>query len=245
MSIERLYDASGAAHPPDALYAEPGFPEPPAERPYVYVNMVATVDGKTRLGPAGTTAKGLGGPTDQMLMRRLEQAADAALVGAGTLRAGPVVYPPGLLRATVTRSGDLPFENRFFTDAPGKAIVFAPATLTGEPLVALQAHASVHIAGADAVDMAAALRILRAELGVRRLLLEGGPDLNDDFLSAGLVDEFFLTIAPKLKGGGDRPTVIDGRGLPGREWVALELRSLYHDGDELYLRYRLGARQTG
>jgi hypothetical protein len=70
-----------------------------------------------------TTAKGLGCASDQLLMRRLQAAADGIIIGAGTVRAGPVIYPPEKWRAVVTRSGDVPVENRFFTDAPDRAIV--------------------------------------------------------------------------------------------------------------------------
>src|SRR5258708_38325314 len=118
MPIERLFDPTGADFPPDQLYTNHGFPEPPADRPYIYLNMVATADGKTLLGPRGSTAKGLGSKTDQMLMRRLEDAADGLIIGANTLRASHVIYPARLVRAVITRSGDLPLNNRFFTDVP-------------------------------------------------------------------------------------------------------------------------------
>src|SRR5260221_5127467 len=114
MPIERLFDLTGADFAPDQLYIDPGFPKPPSARPYIYLNMVATADGKTLLGPRGSTAKGLGSRTDQMLMRRLEDAADGLIIGANTLRASHVIYPARLVRAVVSRSGDLPLDNRFF-----------------------------------------------------------------------------------------------------------------------------------
>ena len=74
MPIEPLYDMTGAEFSPDQLYVDPGFPSPPPQRPHIYLNMVSTADGKTLLGPRGSTAKGLGSSTDQLLMRRLEAA---------------------------------------------------------------------------------------------------------------------------------------------------------------------------
>jgi len=245
VAIERLLDRAAVLDAPDALYMNPRWPVPPADRPYTSVNMVSTVDGKILLGPRGSTAKGLGGQTDQLLMRRLESAADGAMIGAGTLRAGPVIYASHLWRATVTRSGDLPIDNRFFTDAPEKAIVFAPATLASEARIRLETCANVRFAGETEVDLTTAVHVLRTEFGIRHLIVEGGPDLNFDLFEAGIVDELFLTFAPKLKGGAGVPTILEGPGLPDRDWIGVELLSLYHDGDELYFRYRIGPRHEG
>jgi len=239
MLLERLFDTTDAPPTPDALYTNLRFPEPPPDRPYVFVNMVSTADGKTLIAPRGSTAAGLGSPTDQGLMRRIQEAADGAIIGAGTLRAGNIVYPTNLWRAVVTRNGDLPRHNRFFTDAPGKAIVFAPAALPAEAQRRLETCAHVRIAGEETVDVAMAARLLRTEFGVQRLLLEGGACLNFDFFAARLVDELFLTLAPKIKGGASLPTVVDGPGLPDRSFISLELLSLYRDGSELFLRYRV------
>lgn len=242
MALERLIDRTGSQAPPDALYTDLRFPSPPEDRPYIYANMVSTADGKTLQGPPGSTAQGLGSPTDQMLMRRLQQWADGAIIGAETLRAGPVIYAPRLWRAVVTRSGELPLDNRFFTDAREKAIVFAPATLSPQARDRLGTRATVRIVGEEGIDVREAARILRTEFNIRTLVLEGGASLNFAFFEAGLVDELFLTIAPKIKGGAHLPTVVDGPGLPDRQFIPLQVLSLYHDGDELYLRYRVQPR---
>jgi 2,5-diamino-6-(ribosylamino)-4(3H)-pyrimidinone 5'-phosphate reductase len=239
MPIECLVDLTNTDGPADQLYVDPGFPEPPAGRPFIFLNMVATADGKTLLGPRGSTAKGLGSSTDQMLMRRLEAAADGLIIGANTLRASHVVYPAGLVRAVVTKSGDLPLENRFFTDEPERAVVFAPRIVDSKTLSVLRERVQTRLTGEDAVDVSDAVRILRNEFGVKRLLLEGGAGLNFDFFAAGIIDEFFLTLSPKIKGGGDRPTVVDGPGFPGTDNVNMKLLSVYRDESELFLRYRV------
>lgn len=243
MPIERLIDRTGVDVEPDALYTDLRFPQPYDNRPYTFVNMVSTVDGKIVVGPLGSTARGVGSATDQRLMRRLQQNADSAVVGAGTVRAGAVVYRPEMWRAVVTTGGDLPLGNRFFTDAPDRVIIFAPASLPEAERERLSTHAAVRAAGDSRVDVREAARILRQEFGIRRLALEGGAGLNFEFFAAGLVDELFLTFAPKLKGGSHLPTIVEGAGLPDWEWIGLELVSLYHDGDELYFRYRVGGRE--
>ena len=82
-------------------------------------------------------------------------------------------------------------------------------------------------------DLPALLRSLREE-GVRAVLCEGGPRLHASLWSAGLVDELFLTIAPKLTGGG-APRILEGE-LPGIE--QLELAWLLEREGELFARYR-------
>ena len=82
-------------------------------------------------------------------------------------------------------------------------------------------------------DLPALLRELRDE-GVRALLCEGGPTLHGALQAEGLVDELFLTIAPKLS-GGDAPRILEGS-LP--EVVGLELAWLLESDGELFARYR-------
>ena len=84
------------------------------------------------------------------------------------------------------------------------------------------------------VNLAALLRSLREE-GVRALLCEGGPRLHSQLWAAGLVDELFLTIAPRLT-GAEAPRILEGETLPGI--AALELAWLLERDGELFARYR-------
>lgn len=261
MPLERLFDLAPDPPDPEQLYTQLDFPDPPEDRPYLFINMASTVDGKIVVGEPGGTAKGVGGPTDQRLFRRLQYRADAAMLGSATLRASQVLYPEEIARYVVSRSGDLPLQNRFFTDAPERAWVLLPEDIkktnsiadakdtehkTPEALARIKASiekASVKVlaVGQGGVDLRAALRIMRQDHGIRYLLCEGGGALNAELIGAGLVDELFLTLAPKLKGGAALPTIMTGQGFPPNIALPLKLWSLYRDGDELYLRYRLSA----
>ena len=84
------------------------------------------------------------------------------------------------------------------------------------------------------VDLPELLRSLREE-GVRALLSEGGPTLYGSLQAAGLVDELFLTIAPKLSGGGVPPRILEGELA---DVVPLELAWLLEEDGELFARYR-------
>jgi riboflavin biosynthesis pyrimidine reductase len=90
------------------------------------------------------------------------------------------------------------------------------------------------VASDGRIDAAAILADLAAR-GVGRVVCEGGPTLNHLLLAGGVVDELFLTLAPRLAGGRDPLTLVAGPALaPGPR---LDLRSLYERAGELFLRY--------
>ena len=62
-------------------------------------------------------------------------------------------------------------------------------------------------------DLPRLLAYLHEEHGVRSVLCEGGPTLNSHLFAAGLVDELFLTLNPKVLGGASALTIVAGREL--------------------------------
>ena len=87
------------------------------------------------------------------------------------------------------------------------------------------------------MTLTTAMGRLRHDYGVRSLLCEGGPTLFGSLLGEGLVDELFLTLAPKLAGGGRGPTISSGTELS--EPQTLTLLWLLGRNESLYLRYSL------
>ena len=196
------------------------------ERPLVGMNFVATVDGRAtiegRSGPIGSDA-------DTQMLVGLRKRFEAVMIGAGTMRAeryGPMEP----LVVLVSGRLDLPWDAPLFTDAGGEALVFTASE--AEPP---ETAASVEVVRHEgAVNLREALRHLRQERGIRALLSEGGPHLHAQMQADGLVDDLFLTIAPKLSGGG-APRITEGS-LPS---VAdLELAWLLEEDGELFARYR-------
>jgi riboflavin biosynthesis pyrimidine reductase len=224
------------------LLAELGLGErAPDERPYVIANFVATVDGRaTFAGRSGP----LGDDGDHALFHGLREGVDAVLVGTGTLRAehyGRLVRTPervqrrvacGLsptpLLCTITRSGVLPTDIPLLDDPDSVVLVY-----TGAP-VSITAAATVEVMQVDPAELTplTVLRRLRVDHGVRTVLCEGGPTLFGALVHAHSVDELFLTLAPKLAGGGIGPAITVGPELPdlaelGLEWVLERAGSLF------------------
>jgi riboflavin biosynthesis pyrimidine reductase len=115
------------------------------------------------------------------------------------------------------------------------AVMIGHGTMRAERYSGLDRRLIVVESGPEGpVDLPALLRALREE-GVRALLCEGGPTLHGALRAAGLVDELFLTIAPKLSGGVAAPPILAGE-LP--QTVELKLAWLLEQDGELFARYR-------
>jgi riboflavin biosynthesis pyrimidine reductase len=114
------------------------------------------------------------------------------------------------------------------------AVMIGAGTMRAERYAGLEKRLIVVESGAgEWVDLAELLAELREE-GVRAVMCEGGPTLHGSLQAAGLVDELFLTIAPKL-GGDEGPRIVEG---PMPEVVGLEMLWLLEQDGELFARYR-------
>jgi riboflavin-specific deaminase-like protein len=221
---------------------------PLEERPFVATNFAATVDGRATIG--GVSGP-IGSDTDTRMLARLRTRFDAVMIGAGTMRAenyGRVVadqaererrerlgLPHDPLMVIVSGRLDLPWDAPLFTAGGGRVLVFT-ASEAEPPETATSLRVVRH---EGEVDLAVALRHLREERGVRALLCEGGPHLHSQLWSAGLVDELFLTTAPRMT-GADAPRILEGEALP--TLAELELAWLLEQDGELFARYRSSGR---
>jgi 2,5-diamino-6-(ribosylamino)-4(3H)-pyrimidinone 5'-phosphate reductase len=225
--------------------------ERPSDRPFVYVNMAMTADGK--ITSAEREYAAFTSRHDKRTMDRLRAEADAVLVGAGTLRADdpPLTVRDPAMREHRARLGkpaelgtvvisarlDLPPQARFFRDGdPARRVVATVEEAPEARVRALAERAAVWRVGRGRVDVPELLRRLRAS-GVERLLVEGGGETNWSFLEADAVDELYVTLAPCLLGGRDAPTLLEGTGLRLAERRRLRLLSCEREGEELYLRW--------
>lgn len=227
---------------------EMGFAElAPPERPYLVVNMVATVDGRATVG--GRTGP-IGNEADRELFHHLRTTVDAVMVGAGTVnveRYGRLVRDPRLRELRAQRglqpdplacilSGrlDLDPDVPLLQDESSRVVV---ATGSDQTLDGCKAHVEYLRGEATHLQMAPIVAKLRRDHAVRSILCEGGPTLNSVLLREGLIDELFLSVAAKLAGGPDPLTIVSGPPLPAP--VQLELVSCLESDGDLFLRYRV------
>lgn len=201
--------------------------EPREDRPFVATNFAVTVDGRATIG--GKSGP-IGSDNDTAMLVGLRGRFDAVMIGAGTMRVeryGGMATP---LMVLVSGRLDLPWDAPLFGN-DGRVLIFT-ASETEPPETVAEVEVVRH-EGRVALDVA--LRQLHDEHGVRALLCEGGPHLHSQLWAAGLVDELFLTTAPRIT-GGDAPRILEGQALP--EITELELAWLLEENGELFARYR-------
>lgn len=141
-------------------------------------------------------------------------------------------------------------------DTEGK-IGWGRSDIGGDPIVVVlsEAVSDAHLAGLRSesvsyvfagksrLDLALTLDVLNRELGVKRLLLEGGGGINGAFLRAGLVDELNLLVCPAVDGAKGAPSVFDSTEAEAGQRAPLAAMTLESsetlEGGVVLLRYRL------
>lgn len=225
-----------------------------ASRPFVFVNMAMTADGK--ISTTNRDLSSFGSKRDLEHLYELRATADAVMAGARTAEIVDLKMGPGgrrfealrlrhgldryNLRVVVSGSGSVDPKATLFQHRFSPIIVVTSALAPKPRLASLKKVADeLLVAGNQEVDFALVLRHLRERWNIQRLLCEGGGELNDALFRAGLVDELHLTICPKIFGGRTAPTIVDGRGFPDlAQAIRMKLKSSRRVGSEIFLVYR-------
>lgn len=220
---------------------------------------------------AGGSAISDSDTADRFIMGLLRASADAIIVGARTVEAvsPESLWTPGdtypdakslyaeyrlnVLQKTecpllviVSGTGSLGLDRAIFRTpgvrnvlitTPEGAAVLAKAGAARLPSIRI--HALDPKSGT--ISPSAILQFLYVELGVKRLLHEGGPTLFGEFLAAEAVDELFLTLSPKMAGRSAdaiRPGLVQGMEFKPDATPRFQLLSVKQRAELLYLRYQ-------
>lgn len=216
-------------------------------RPWLLVNMIASVDGATAVdGVSG----GLGGPADKAVFRAIRASCDVVLVASGTAQAERYAMPgappgtagvraaagrpPAPALAVVTASGHIDptvpaFADR--SDGTPPPLVITGRDADDDALGALDAE--VIRVDAPTPEPEAILAAL-ADRGHRVVLAEGGPSFNGRLHAAGVIDEICLSLSPVLAGGRSERIVAGGADDAVAE---LRLERLLEADGLLFARY--------
>jgi riboflavin biosynthesis pyrimidine reductase len=264
-------ESSGPPDPAMARYGNLAFPPPPPARPWIYANFVQTLDGiVSLLGDEASGGDIAGLPEDRWLMDLLRAHADAVILGMGTLRTeqqlqrprprGPVfrIVDPELqqLRARLGRGR----QRNVLVTARAEFQLSDYAVFDGEHVDATvitthqgarklenqRARQTVDIVAVDqagdGVNLPQAVAALKQRYGIDYLLCEGGPTLYAGMLTAGLMDEKFLTVSPievgAMSAHGPRPTVLPGVGFGMQDAVRWRWLSCRKVADHQFHRFR-------
>ena len=123
-------------------------------------------------------------------------------------------------------------------------VVVLSETVSDAHLAGLRSEGVSYIfAGKSQLDLALTLDILNRELGVKRLLLEGGGGTNGAFLRAGLIDELNLVLCPAVDGAKGAPSVFDSTEPEADQRAPITTMTLESsealEGGAMLLRYRI------
>jgi 2,5-diamino-6-(ribosylamino)-4(3H)-pyrimidinone 5'-phosphate reductase len=221
----------------------------------VVVNAATSVDGK--LSTRERRQVRISGDADFDRVDRLRAAADAVLVGVGTVLADDPHLgiksearrierlrngrPANPARVVAASRGRTPTDATLL-DGDAETYVLVSEAAAGDRVEALDAAgATVIEAGTERTDLTAGLDVLDAE-GVDRLLVEGGGELIFSLFADGLVDELSVYVGSVVLGGRDAPTLVDGDGFV-ESFPPLDLRDIERLDDGVVLRYHVGGEQ--
>jgi riboflavin-specific deaminase-like protein len=223
----------------------------PGRRPFIFINMAMTADAK--IATENRAVSTFGSPADHDHLLELRATADAVMAGARTVDTAPINLGPGParfrrlrlrrglaeypLRVLVSGSGSLDPGAEVFRHGFSPILVLTTGRCGQSQKQALESKgAIVQAFGKRELNWRKALAWLRERWGVRRLLCEGGGDLNDALFGEGLVDEVHLTICPFIFGGGRAPTIAEGVGVDRLELASrFRWRMRRRVGDEFFV----------
>jgi 2,5-diamino-6-(ribosylamino)-4(3H)-pyrimidinone 5'-phosphate reductase len=226
-----------------------------AKLPFVSVNVAITADGK--LAPDTRHFVPFSSKRDRELMMELRSEADAVMSGATTVADGEVELGPGgkPYRQKRVERGLREFNLRVIVSGAARITPRAHIFKTRfSPIVVLATEAApvgrlqqlskvaddIFVSKGQKLDVVAALEWLRAKWSVKRLLCEGGGEVNGAMFQAGVVNEIYVTLCPVIFGGRSAPTLADGDGIEQLTAAApLKLKRLERVGDELYCIFKV------
>ncbi len=221
-------------------------------KPHISLIMAVSLDGKisTRDGAGPRFAS----EADGIRLREIRSHADAILVGAGTIIADDPTFTehgkykdlrlqrglaPNPIKVVVSGGGSVSETARMFQRNGAPALVFTTERIPSYRLASLEQVAAVHQVGKTTVNFHRVIEILGELYQVKQLLIEGGGQVNFDLFEAGLIDEVYLTLCPKIIGGRDVTTSVEGDGFDFLDIVDLELLDHRAVGHEIFLHYRV------
>ena len=206
-------------------------------KPFVFINVAVTADGKMdtyeRRGAAISSA------ADKARVDRLRAESDAVMVGGRTLldedpkltvksealRAERVArgLTPNPIKVGIVTKAEIKPDSDFLNFGEARIVIFTTNQTSSIKIELLRSRGvDVFVHENPRVDLAKALETLH-ELGVKRLMVEGGGTLNFELLRLGLVDELSVYVAPMIFGGESAPTAAAGMGLARGEAIPLKL----------------------
>lgn len=211
-------------------------------RPWVILSAAMSLDGKiaSKNGDSKLSSK-----KDQIRVHKLRSKIDAILVGSNTIkRDNPVLtvrYVKGKnpIRIVLDSKGTISSKSKIIkTSKKIPTIIAVSNKAPKKNILNLKKHSiEVIVAGENHVNIKNLLKKL-AMKKIKTLLVEGGGNVNWEFIKEGLVDEIIVTVSPYLLGGNKAVSLVEGEGFSKiNQSLKLKLKKITQLGNEVVLHY--------
>ena len=221
---------------------------------FIFSNLATSLDGK--IATHSREFFPLGTPEDRRVMQVLRAKSDVVLFGASSLRTFKkpcIVYGSEALKITRQPANAILSSKLegvspkwpFFTKTGFHRILFVTTEAPSKTLVKFEKSSEIIVLKKPTPRLSTVQSVVRElELrGFRKTLVEGGGSVMWDFVRENLIDEYYVTLTPRLVGGVDSPTLVDGLGFTPSQVLNLKLARCKRVGGELYLVYKKTARR--
>ena len=214
-------------------------------RPYVILNAAMSLDGKIA---TYTGDSRMSSPADLRRVHRLRASVDGIMVGMRTLlRDDPkltVKFARGRKphRIIVDSNAQAPLTSYVVRTAREIPTIVAVTSRAPKNRIEIleRRGVKVFVCGKGRLVSVKILLQILSNLGIRKILLEGGGALNWSMLSSGLVDEVSVAITPRILGGEKAVSLVEGKGRGiVRDGVNLKLLNTTKYGPDLVVRYKV------
>jgi 2,5-diamino-6-(ribosylamino)-4(3H)-pyrimidinone 5'-phosphate reductase len=215
----------------------------------ITLNAAMTVDGKiaTISGDSAISSR-----DDLKRVHKLRASADGIIVGISTVLADNPRLTVRLARKRLKRkdparividsTGKIPLDSRILLTASRIKTIVAVTKLAHIDTLSKikKTGAIVIVSGRQTVNLKKVFSIIK-QMGIRKILVEGGGEINWSLLRLGIVNELIVTIAPKIVGGRQATTLVEGEGYRRiSRGIKLHLKQAQiQNNGELVLHYKL------
>lgn len=209
-----------------------------SKKPFCAIKMAMSADGKT--ATKSGDSKWISGKDARNFVQKMRSEFDGVMVGAGTIKADNPRLTSRIkdgrdpYRIIVDSDLCIPQDSNVLQNKDGKTII---ATTEKAPKNRISEMENVFICGKEKVNMKKLICGLNA-MGIKKILLEGGSELNASALDAGIVNKLYIFIAPKIIGGQNAKGVVGGVGIEKMTQARkIKLVKTKKIGDDLLLEF--------
>ena len=217
------------------------------DRPYILIVSEVTIDGKLTLA-RGVSSKEIMKLMDDEANRYLHSVraeCDGIMVGANTVRIDnpnlTVRYVEGKnpIRIIPTSNGDIPLDSNVLNTSVAPTVIAVSERVPAERVKAFEEKgAKVLVAGKEQVDFRELFRKLY-DMGIKKLMVEGGSKVNWELIKNDLVDEIRLIHLPVVVGGDDVPSLTSGEGFKELSAVKrFKIKRVFQCGNQVITEYQ-------